>query len=226
MNAICKYTRAFVLAGLLAFAMPLSACSSGKQADREKTEEKAVKYTVMENDTYWAPEDPTQYIAKTYDDVTATLGAADQKQAEAVAKAFLADFFTLSNKDNDGDIGGLDYIPSASVEAFSEYAKYYYYNNYAQILTNEGKAALPQVVNVKLTDMAPAKVSYLDKEYDGYTMNAAMEYADSSEASNFKTNAKCTMIKMKDVHYVPGSDVTSTKEAGEPKDVYRMIAVE
>ncbi len=31
---------------------------------------------------------------------------------------------------------------------------------------------------------------------------------------------------MKDVHYVPGSDVTSTKEAGEPKDVYRMIAVE
>lgn len=222
-----KTIKSLLFAGLLAFALPLSACSgTQKSSQSDTTEEKTVKYTVKENDTYWAPDDPTEYIAKTYDDVSASLGKSDEEQAKAVITAFLADFFTLSNKDSDGDIGGLDYIPAASNEDFAEYAKYYYYNNYAQIKAKDGRSALPQVVNVTLSNVTPAKITYMDNEYDGYTMNAAIEYADSPEASNFKTSAKCSIIKVQDVHYVSKADVTGTKEAGEPKDVYRVIAVE
>ena len=69
-------------------------------------------------------------------------------------------------------------------------------------------------------------VTYMDKQYDGYTMDANIEYVKASDASNFKTSAKCTIIKMQDIHYVSNADVTTDKESGEPKDVYRIIAVE
>lgn len=87
-----KTIKTLLFAGLLAFALPLSACSgTQKSSQSDTTEEKTVKYTVKENDTYWAPDDPTEYIAKTYDDVSVSLEKSDEEQAKAVITAFLAD---------------------------------------------------------------------------------------------------------------------------------------
>lgn len=48
-----KTIKSLLFAGLLAFAMPLSACSGTQKSSQSDTaEEKAVKYTVKENDTY------------------------------------------------------------------------------------------------------------------------------------------------------------------------------
>lgn len=222
-----RYIKQWMFIFALSSCAVLSGCQdTSKNNDQTEKKEETTKVTVQENDTYWAPINPTSYIAKTYDEVSASLNKSDEEQAQAVAKAFIADFFTLSNKDNDGDIGGLDYIPSTSNEAFQEYAKYYYYNNYAIILTNEGKDALPQVENITLSNVKPETVTYMDKQYDGYTMDANIEYVKASDASDFKTSAKCTIIKMQDIHYVSNADVTTDKESGEPKDVYRIIAVE
>lgn len=181
--------------------------------------------TVKENGVYFAPENPTEYIAKTYEDLTASLSKDEPTQAQAAAAYFLADFFTLKNKEEESDVGGMDLIPSASADAFLEYAKYYYYHVLPVIRTRDGEAALPEVTDVKLSAGQPVKVKYEEKEYPGYTYDVQLAYAESEESSEFKTTAKCTIIRMDDVHYVDKADVTSQREAGEPAEVWRITAV-
>lgn len=194
-----------------------------KEETEEVVEEETV--TVKENADYFAPAAPTKYIAETYDALSASLEQDDRAQAEAAARYFLADFFTLSNKDSENDIGGLDLIPSSSAEDFKEYAAYYYYNNLPEIMAHDGKSALPSVTGVTLSEPEETTVEYMDEEYPGYTFDVTLAYKDSPQASQFKTSARCTIIKMSDVHFVDRAAVTSEREAGEPKDVWRIIAV-
>lgn len=210
--------------------LTMSACSAPtittkEEADQiEQGEQTSTHITLTENELYWAPKDPTSYIAQTYNELSASLSQDDQAQAQAVAKAFLADFLTLKNKTSDSDIGGLDYIPSSSVANFIEYAEYYYYDDFATIRNQQGIAALPEVSQIDISNVQPATLTYKDQEYSGFTMDAKFSY--TSEASNFKTNVKCSIIKMQDIHYVSNADVLSSKQAGEAKNVYRVIIVE
>ena len=197
-------------------------------ADTTKIQEEAQEETtveVLDNGVYFAPEHPTAYVAETYEQLTAALDKDDAAQAEAAARCFLADFFTLAGKEDEHDIGGLDFIPSASAEQFREYAEYYYYDAYADIVSQDGKAQLPSVTNVELTNPQQTKVEYDGESYDGWTYDVKLEYRKSTQSSKFKTAAKCTIIKMNDVHYVDQSAVTSDKEAGEPAEVWRITAV-
>lgn len=217
------------LAYLALSALLLTGCSKlTPQQDTKQEEElrqETKTYTVKENPSYFAPANPTKYIAATYDALSASLSQNEADQAKAAATYFLADFFTLSNKEEEGDVGGMDMIPSASADAFREYAKYYYYHVLPVIRSKQGPGALPEVTNVELTSQKQEEVTYMDQTYPGYSWTVALTYADSPDSSEFKTSAKCTIIRMDDVHYVDQADVTGAREAGEPASVWRVVAV-
>lgn len=212
-----------------ALCLTMSACSNPtittkEEADQIEKGEQTASIPLTENELYWAPKDPTSYIAQTYNELSSSLTQDDQTQAQAAAKAFLADFLTLKNKTSDSDIGGLDYIPSSSVANFIEYAQYYYYDDFATIRNQQGVTALPEVSQIDISHIQPATLTYKDQEYAGFTMDAQISY--TSEASNFKTKVKCSIIKMQDIHYVSNAEVLSNRQAGEAKNVYRVIIVE
>lgn len=269
---------------LLAFALLLGGCgrtgdnTGSGTADKGAQDVKPDAVTVEENAVYFAPEDPTAYIAKTYDELTSALKKAGYKTeikeekvaddeseeveegdetltaeeetvseipeaeslapknisaqnaqaiSEAVCKAFVADFFTLKNKDNANEIGGLDYIPSPSTENFRSYAKYYYYDELPLITNEQGRDALPEVSEVKLSNVKKATgVEYLGEKYNGYTMDCEIVYAGSPDADTFKTTCKCTIIQLSDVHYVDPADVTTDRVPGEPQEVFKILTLE
>ena len=93
------------LAALGACALLLTGCNDAQQETDKDTDSEPVEIT--ENDVYLVPDDPTAYMKTAYDEVSSALNEADEeKEAEAVAKLFIADFFTLSNKTADTDVGG------------------------------------------------------------------------------------------------------------------------
>ena len=97
------------LAALGACALLLTGCNDAQQETDKNTDSEPVEIT--ENDVYLVPDDPTAYMKTAYDEVSSALNEADEeKEAEAVAKLFIADFFTLSNKTADTDVGGLEYL--------------------------------------------------------------------------------------------------------------------
>jgi hypothetical protein len=153
--------------------------------------------------------------------------------AKAVVQTFAADFFTLINKSDGNDVGGLDYIPSDCAADFKEYASFYYYNNYSLILAKYGEAYLPNVTAVNIESCKKVEAEYLGYDFDGYEITISLEYApvdwpdeQAAQAYSFKTKCKCTIIEIEDQHYVDASDVTSDKEAGDSWSVFRVIALE
>ena len=172
-------------AALCVGCLLLTGCNASEE-EQTVTEE---KIEISENSVYLAPEDPTAYMKTAYDEVSDALSASDEEaEAEALAKLFVADFFTLSNKTSDTDIGGLNYIPSDAYEDMEVYARFYFYNNYSSIVAEYGEEQLPTVEDVTVSDVQATQITYGDTTYDGYEVSVEITYGDT-QAQDLKTSA-------------------------------------
>ena len=214
--------RSFAALGVCALLM--SGCNNAQQAETDSADE-TVEITA--NEVYLVPDDPTAYMKTAYDEVSSALNEADEEaEAEAVAKLFIADFFTLSNKTADTDVGGLDYIASESYDDMSLYARYYFYNNYSAINTNEGEDQLPAVVGVEITSITPADVTYGSSTYSGYEISAQIQYAETS-VSDLKSDVTLRLARMDDYDHDTREqmDAGELEEIPEAKNLFRVISL-
>lgn len=209
---------------LTAFALLLSGCNGNKEetAKPEQSEE----VTISENRVYHAPDKPTAYMKTAYDELSGALEQGDRKaEAEALAKLFAADFFTLANKTSDSDVGGLNYIASNSYEDMAVYARFYYNNNYSMIVAEQGKDQLPSVSNITVESCESSDVSYNGTAYSGYQIRVKLEYADT-KVSDLKTEATLSVALMDDYDYETLQQLNegSLSEA-QSKNLMRVIAL-
>lgn len=213
-----------VLTALCACSLLLVGCN-GQNEDTSKEEE---KIEITENAVYLVPEDPTAYMKTAYDEVSNSLKDADEEEeAQALAKLFVADFFTLSNKESDTDVGGLNYIPSAAYEDMEQYARFYFYNNYSMIVSQLGEEQLPCVKDVTVNNVQSSTITYDGQSYDGYLIEVDIAYEDT-EASDLKTNATLSIAKMDDYDYDTLESINNGEltETPLPKTLMRVIALE
>ena len=152
--------------------------------------------TLVSNETYEDPKNPSNALKKAFNSLSEHVNEQDmEKVSEDVAICFVYDFFTLKNKENGTDIGGLTYLPQSRVEEFSEFALRNYYKNYDTILNELGKKSLPEVINVTVQSKTEAEVEYKNNMYEGYTFNLSVEYADSKiPVEELKTTIQLTCI--------------------------------
>ena len=194
-------------AALCVGCLLLTGCNASEE-EQTVTEE---KIEISENSVYLAPEDPTAYMKTAYDEVSDALSASDEEaEAEALAKLFVADFFTLSNKTSDTDIGGLNYIPSDAYEDMEVYARFYFYNNYSSIVAEYGEEQLPTG----------------DTTYDGYEVSVEITYGDT-QAQDLKTSAVLSIAKMEDYDHDTLTAINDgeLEEVPLPKTLMRVIAL-
>ncbi|WP_294562047.1 hypothetical protein [uncultured Traorella sp.] len=166
-------------------------CGCRQQEEPEPVEEE--KISIVSNDIYADPKNPSNAYAKVFNRLAEDIRANDMDQlSEDVAVCFVYDFFTLKNKEDSTDIGGLAYLPQNRVEEFTSFAQQHFYRNYDSIVTEQGEDALPEVVNVIVDSKTAKEVSYLDETYDGYEYEMSVEYADTSISSD-ELKTKLTM---------------------------------
>ena len=97
-----------IMAALCVLCLLLSGCSGNKKEEQTNENE---KIEITENSVYLVPENPTACMKSAYDELSKALTSGDDKaEAQALAKLFVSDFFTLSNKKADTDVGGLNYV--------------------------------------------------------------------------------------------------------------------
>lgn len=210
-------------AALCVGCLLLTGCNASEE-EQTVTEE---KIEISENSVYLAPEDPTAYMKTAYDEVSDALSASDEEaEAEALAKLFVADFFTLSNKTSDTDIGGLNYIPSDAYEDMEVYARFYFYNNYSSIVAEYGEEQLPTVEDVMVSDVQATQITYGDTTYDGYEVSVEITYGDT-QAQDLKTSAVLSIAKMEDYDHDTLTAINNgeLEEVPLPKTLMRVIAL-
>ncbi|MFT9488323.1 MAG: hypothetical protein ACH0QD_13305 [Tepidibacillus sp.] len=112
----------------------------------------------------------------------------DQEKAEEVARAFAKDFFTLSDKKDGSQIGGLQYLHPDLREAFSKQAYGYLYSGLDAVLKNEpniDRKGFPTVTKTKIQDVEPFENQTKDGiALQGYRMRVIVDFADETTYFN------------------------------------------
>lgn len=125
-----------------------------KPADRQRTEIKIIDtvsdygYSLKENDT--------AYLKEEYENLKKIINAEDintQDYAVQVAKMFVIDLYTLFNKVNKYDIGGVDYFHVDRKNMFEQKVMDRLYSTLNDNTYGDRKQALPEVTSVSLVEV-------------------------------------------------------------------------
>ena len=145
---------------------------------------------IVSNEIYEDPKNPNEAYTLAFNKLSEDLDNKDYAAvAEDVAICFVYDFFTLSNKTDASDVGGLAYLPKNRAEEFKDYAEKYFYKNYPALVNEYGQDNLPEVNNVIVESKTEVEVEYLDYTYDGYEFSVVAEYKETSiPKDKLKTN--------------------------------------
>ena len=118
-----------------------------------------------------------------------------EKYAEYLAKLFVIDLYTLSNKNNKYDVGGVEYVYPNNADNYKLKAQE---TLYKYLENKEGrKQKLPTVSSITLENIEPNAYKYQEKEYNAYKVSLSWEYGKDY---GYDTNAD--LILMKDNNYL------------------------
>ena len=148
----------------------------------------------------------TSYIKSLFEELSKVLKeeTLDEKAyAEILCKIFITDFYTLDNKLNKNDIGGLRYVYTDFVNDFSSLAQNSIYKTVKNNMYGDRVQELPVVSEVVINGVENKQFKYNDKTFDNaYYINASIKYdVDLGYASNVdivivKNNNKLEIAKM------------------------------
>ena len=116
-----------------------------------------------------------------------------EKISEYIAKLFIIDFYTLSNKDYKEDVGGLQYVYPSSKDNFILNASNTMYK-YLNTLNEK-----PTVNKIDLNNIEKTTYKIDNKEYEGYILDLSWEYEKDLE---YDKKGLVTVILDNDNFYV------------------------
>lgn len=196
MKKILIFLIILLLAGFLAF-MAIKITRKDNNTDNKKKvvdEIKKFDYTVSESDTkLFKDEFKNLKTILLKDEV-------DKKEyATTVAKLFIIDFYTLSNKNSVNDVGGVQFVYSSYKADFVDYARHGIYKQVKSNLDNDRNQDLPEVDSItveSVEEVVPSAIlSHSDfsgvTEANSYEIKVNWTYKNNN---NFQTSATLLVV--------------------------------
>ena len=173
----------------------LMSLASGNTETKNENLISSMEYVLRDNATDLQKEYFAQLKSAVEDEPTEGAGPVDDlKLAELVAKNYVADFYTWTNKQGQFDIGGMYYIFDGRFENNDHYKENVYlaardgfYKYISTYMTQYGADKLLEVENVEITSSQKAPWKYALNEHVAYKQDAEGEWYDYREDSYFDT---------------------------------------
>lgn len=223
-----RYSIRKFLVCTVAFIVLLSGCGNSDTKEKAETK-KEEKIELIKNSLYVEPKDPTNVQIKAFNKLSkAVESEALEEEANMTAVSFALDFFTLSNKTSNEDVGGLQFIPTAKIFRFKEYSQAYYYSNYGTIKNTYSASSLPEVTGYKTKSIEAIQTTYNGNPCDGYEVTLSLRYGESEVAKkDLKTEVVITVIAMADYSFDRSKKyLDETDFTGDKLNVYRVLTLE
>lgn len=119
-----------------------------------------------------------------------------EKYAELISKLFVIDLYTINNKKNSYDVGGIDYVYDKENFKISVQESLYKY------LENKNKrdnSKLPEVESIEVLSNEESKFTYNEKEYDSYLITLSWKY---KKDLGYDDKAEVEVVKIDDKLYI------------------------
>ena len=155
-------------------------------------------YTLNSNDT-----DLYKSYYKEFDKVLKENQVDYRSYASLLSKLFIVDVYSLNNKLDSTDIGGLEFIHPDLKENFKENMSETLYKYVESNIDGKRTQELPIVKEIKVDNVFETKYTYNDTEYDAYLVNANWTY---EKDLGYQTSSKLTVIKVNNILYVVASE--------------------
>lgn len=121
----------------------------------------------------------------------------DEAYAESIAKLFVIDIFTLNNKLNKYDVGGVDYIMPVGLDNFKLNITDTIYKYIENDDNNKRTQKLPIVDSINIEKQEETEFKINEDLYKGYKINLKWEYK-----IDYDYEDECEIIVIKDKkHY-------------------------
>ena len=151
--------------------------------DEEEKREVNVTSVISNIDDYGYTLDDrdTDYMKEVFHELENILEAEEvdyEAYAEALAKLFVIDFYTLDNKINKYDVGSLEYILSSSVESFRLKAQDTIYRDVIDNTYRDRIQDLPEITNVEVVNTEDTTFTLNDEEVDAIKVEMNYEYKE------------------------------------------------
>ncbi|HHX93806.1 MAG TPA: hypothetical protein GX690_01740 [Tenericutes bacterium] len=176
-------TRTLTIMGLILFVVIVGIIAIMPKEFKEV--KKKIQIT-KEVEIYKLRGNATELQKKLFDDLYNTLKAEEideEKYAVSIAKLFISEYWTLINRLDREDIGGIIYIPEPLVPRFMEYANelYCFFDYY---ILEYRKENLSEVTSVTLNSVKSITYNFVDSEgkiesknnLSAYEINLSWEY--------------------------------------------------
>ncbi len=124
--------------------------------------------------------------------------------AKSVAKLFIIDFYTLSNKLSKNDIGGTEFIKDDMKDNFIEEARSTFYK-YLQVKTDDRNQELPEVSSIDDVTLEKTEFKYADKTVDNNAYKVTISWSYKQDLG-YESNANMIIVKQDKKLYVVEMD--------------------
>ena len=101
-----------------------------------------------------------------------------EEYAKSLAKLFIIDFYTLSNKINKYDVGGLEYILNEKKEMFQTKAMDTIYKDIIDNTYSDRTQKLPTIKSVEVLDLTETEISLADTKTPSYKVTLNFTYEE------------------------------------------------
>lgn len=165
------------------------------------TKSKVVDSIKNEDVDYVVSDSDTKLFKDNFNELKKVLNAKEvdkKKYAETIAKLFVIDFFTLSNKTSKNDVGGVQFVYGGYQTDFVEGARNTLYKQVGSTASDEKiNANLPTVTKVQIDDIdeiSPYNMfegNYFTEDQVGYMINISWEYKNKDD---FQKNATIIVV--------------------------------
>ncbi|MCI6272257.1 MAG: hypothetical protein MR601_04845 [Erysipelotrichaceae bacterium] len=140
------------------------------------------KNSSISNSLYSIGNNPTPLLRDNFKELTAAIKKDDPHViAEYVARCFVIDHFTWTNKDGNYEVGGLQYVYGPKFTSFSEENRYGFYKDLDLYIQKYGRENLIEVESIESAPALDAVDYNVNGEtYKAYYLDVTWTYKKSS----------------------------------------------
>ncbi len=111
-----------------------------------------------------------------------------EKYAEQISILFITDLYSINNKINKYDVGGIDFVYESYKESFKNKISDTMY----KYMALEDVHNLPEIKSVEIEEIIESTFNFNETDYESYEVSISWKFA---EELGYETSSKITIIK-------------------------------
>ncbi len=173
------YKAWLILIFLLLIVASIIATLSIFKDDEPKTKNTTNVVSNIEKYGYTLDDRDSKYMEEEFNNLRKILSSSEidyDAYAESLAKLFVIDFYTLNNKINKYDVGGIEYIFSDKINDFKMQAMDTIYNDIIDNTYKDRVQELPEITEVEVLDVTKDSITLNEEEKEAYKVTMKYTY--------------------------------------------------